>query len=70
VRGLGRDEPVPAVSLGAIDCKHWRHAGVPAYVYGPTPSNMAKADEWVDIEEYLHVVRSHALAAASYLGGA
>lgn len=45
VRGLGRDEPVPVVSLGATDCKHWRHAGVPAYVYGPTPSNMAKADE-------------------------
>jgi hypothetical protein len=29
---------------------------------------MAKADEWVGIEEYLHVVRVHALAAADYLG--
>ena len=48
--------------------KHWRHRGVPAYVYGCTPNNMAKADEWVDIEEYLHVVRTHALAAAAYLG--
>lgn len=67
VRELGRDEPVPAVSLGATDAKHWRHRGIPAYVYGCTPNNMAKADEWVDVEEYLHVVRTHALAAASYL---
>jgi succinyl-diaminopimelate desuccinylase len=68
VRELGREEPVPAVSLGATDAKHWRHRGVPAYIYGCTPNNMAKADEWVDIEEYLHVVRTHALAAAAYLG--
>jgi succinyl-diaminopimelate desuccinylase len=68
VRDLGREEPVAAVSLGATDAKHWRHRGVPAYIYGCTPNNMAKADEWVDIEEYLHVVRTHALAAAAYLG--
>jgi hypothetical protein len=28
---------------------------------------MAKPDEWVDVEDYLHVVRCHALAAAAYL---
>jgi succinyl-diaminopimelate desuccinylase len=67
VRELGRDEPVAAVSLGATDAKHWRHRGVPAHIYGCTPNNMAKADEWVDMEEYLHVVRTHALAAAAYL---
>jgi succinyl-diaminopimelate desuccinylase len=60
-------KPVPVVSLGATDCKHWRHGGVPAYVYGCTPNNMAKPDEWVDIEEYLHVVRTHVLSAAAYL---
>jgi succinyl-diaminopimelate desuccinylase len=68
VRELGREEPVAAVSLGATDAKHWRHRGVPAYIYGCTPNNMAKADEWVDVEEYLHVVRTHALAAAAYFG--
>jgi succinyl-diaminopimelate desuccinylase len=60
--------PVPVVSLGATDCKHWRHRGVPAYVYGCTPNNMAKPDEWVDVEEYLHIVRTHVLSAAAYLG--
>jgi succinyl-diaminopimelate desuccinylase len=47
--------------------KHWRARGVPGYVYGCTPNNMAKPDEWVAIEEYLHIVRTHALAAASFL---
>ena len=60
--------PAPVVSLGATDCKHWRHRGVPAYVYGCTPNNMAKPDEWVEIEEYLHIVRTHVLSAAAYLG--
>ena len=64
---LGYPRPAPVVSLGATDCKHWRHRGVPAYVYGCAPNNMAKPDEWVDVEEYLHVLRSHVLAAATYL---
>lgn len=67
VRGLTGDTPVPAVSMGATDCKHWRHRGVPAYVYGCAPNNMAKPDEWVAIDEYLHVVRTHVLASATYL---
>jgi succinyl-diaminopimelate desuccinylase len=67
VESLGRPKPAPVVSLGATDCKHWRHRGVPAYVYGCTPNNMAKGDEWIAIDEYLHVVRTHVLAAATYL---
>jgi len=67
VESLGYPKPAPVVSLGATDCKHWRHRGVPAYVYGCTPNNMAKGDEWVDIDEYLHVLRAHVLAAATYL---
>ena len=67
VTGLGLPEPAAAVSLGATDSKHWRQYGVPAYVYGCRPTNMAKADEQVEIEEYLHIVRTHVLAAAAYL---
>jgi hypothetical protein len=44
-RDLGWKEPVSAVSLGATDCKHWRQNGVPSYVYGCRPTNMAKPDE-------------------------
>ena len=68
VTSLGMPEPAAAVSLGATDAKHWRQRGVPSYVYGCRPTNMAKADEWVSIEEHLHIVRTHALAAAAYLG--
>jgi succinyl-diaminopimelate desuccinylase len=67
VRSLTGETPVPVVSMGATDCKHWRHRGIPAYVYGCSPNNMAKPDEWVGIDEYLHVVRAHAIAAATYL---
>jgi len=67
VRDLTGIEPVAVVSMGATDCKHWRHRGVPAYVYGCAPNNMAKADEWVAVDEYLHIVRTHAIAAATYL---
>ena len=67
VKSLGRPEPVASVSLGATDMKHWRSRGVPGYVYGCTPNNMAKPDEWVAVDEYLHIVRTHALAAAEYL---
>lgn len=49
-----------------MDSKHWRQHDVPAYVYGGRPTNMAKADEQVEIEEYLHVVRTRVLAVAAY----
>jgi succinyl-diaminopimelate desuccinylase len=67
VAGLTGGTALPAVSLGASDAKHWRRHGVPAYLYGCAPNNMAKPDEWVAVEDYLHVVRCHALAAAAYL---
>jgi len=69
VKSLTDTEPVASVSLGATDMKHWRTHGVPGYVYGCAPNNMAKPDEWVAIEEYLHIVRTHVLAAAEYLSG-
>lgn len=67
VGGLGRPVPVPSISLGATDCKHWRQAGTPSYVYGCKPDGMAQADESVEIEEYLHIVRTHSLACLAYL---
>ena len=32
-----RDRPIPILSMGATDCKHYRYAGVPAFVYGYSP---------------------------------
>lgn len=40
---------------------------VPAFLRGRIPNNMAKPDEQVGVEEYLHMVRTHAVAAAAFL---
>jgi len=70
VKTLKGFEPRPAVGLGGTDTRLWRYRGVPAYVYGPSPRTMGKTDERVEIEEFLHVVRTHALSAFDYLSAA
>lgn len=64
VRGL---RPVPIATLALTDARWWRNAGIPAYIYGCAPDGMASHDESVAVEEFLHVIRVHALAAAAYL---
>lgn len=63
---LGR-RPQPIVNLGATDCRFWRAAGVPAFVYGPSPEGMGVPNESVSIDEFLHVLRTHTLSAFDYL---
>jgi succinyl-diaminopimelate desuccinylase len=67
VQALGRPAPVPVITLGGTDTRLWRYAGVPAYVYGHSPETMGAADENVLIEDFHHITRTHALAAAQYL---
>lgn len=67
VRQLKGFEPAPIVSLGGSDLRLWRARNIPAYYYGPTNHGMGVADEYVEIEEFLHIVRTHALAAHDYL---
>lgn len=62
--------PLAIPSLGATDAKFWRYHNVPAYVYGVSPETMAAAvDERVRVDEFLSVVRTHALAVWTFLGG-
>ena len=67
--GLLRPGLVPArvVSPGGTDARLWRVNGVPAVVYGPPPKGMGSVDEHVSVEDFLHVVKSHALSAYDYL---
>ncbi|PVH84724.1 putative acetylornithine deacetylase [Cadophora sp. DSE1049] len=69
--GIGEEDknPVAIPSMGATDCKFYRYRGIPAYVFGVSPEGMAAKDESVDVQEFLDVVRTHALAAWEYLGG-
>ncbi len=62
--------PEAIAGIGATDCKFFRYKGVPSFVYGPSPETMSRPDENVPIEDFLHVLRSHALAAFDYLTAA
>src|SRR5690606_26712476 len=64
---LGRSEPIRIPMLAGSDCRTWRQRGVPAFVYGTSPKNVSAPGESVLIDEFLHVVRVHALASLDYL---
>ena len=59
--------PVPVSSLGGSDSRYWRYAGVPAYLYGPSPIGLGGRRESVSVSDYLAVVQVHAVAAFDYL---
>ena len=65
-RLLGID-PVPIVSLGGSDLKFWRSKGIPSYYYGPMNHGMGTIDEYVEVEEFIHIVKVHLLSAYEYL---
>ncbi len=65
-RSLGID-PKPLVSLGGSDLKFWRERGVPSYYYGPTNRGMGTVDEYVEVEELIHVTKVHLMSALDYL---
>jgi succinyl-diaminopimelate desuccinylase len=69
-KALGGYTPEPIVSLGATDARLWRQHNIPAYVYGPAPRNMGSTDEYVPLEEFLHIVRTHVVSAYDYLSRA
>ena len=58
------------MSLGGTDARLWRYRNIPAYVYGPPPTGMGSYNEHVEIDTFLHVVRTHALSAYDYLSRA
>lgn len=69
VRELLGFDPTPILSIGGTDARLWRYRSIPGYVYGVSPTGMASSDERVQIDEWLHIVRTHLLSAYDYLGG-
>ena len=65
-RILGID-PKPIISLGGSDLKFWRKLGIPSYYYGPTNNGMGTVDEYVEVEELIHIAKVHLLSAYDYL---
>ncbi len=70
VEGLKGFRPPAAVSIGGSDTRFWRYRGIPAYIYGPTPTGTGGVNEFVEIEEFMHVIRTHALSAIDFLSRA
>jgi acetylornithine deacetylase/succinyl-diaminopimelate desuccinylase-like protein len=66
---LGRT-PVANYRVGGSDARFYRQRNVPAIVCGPTPHNMGRADEFVEVEELCAVHYMHTLAAFDYLRNA
>jgi succinyl-diaminopimelate desuccinylase len=55
------------IGLGGTDARLWRYQNIPAYVYGPYARNMGSKDEYVEVEEFIDVVKVHVLSAYDYL---
>ena len=53
--------------MGGTDARLWRYKGIPAYFYGSFLTGMGSFHENVIIDDYLHIVRTHALSAYDYL---
>ncbi|BCS27801.1 uncharacterized protein APUU_60849S [Aspergillus puulaauensis] len=66
---IGGLRPSMIPSMGATDCKHYRYAGVPAYVYGCSPLSMASVNESASVDEFIHVTKVHALTVWDLLAG-
>src|SRR5690606_8498243 len=61
--------PSFAVGLGCTDARLWRYRGVPAAVYGPDPSSMAKDDEAMSLSDLITIAKVHFRTACEYLSG-
>lgn len=59
--------PVQLAGIGGTDCKFYRYAGIPAYVYGPSPRGMGASGEAVRIEEFISTVKVHTLTVWDHL---
>jgi len=67
VKALEGFEPTPIMNIALCDARFWRYRNIPAYVYGPTATGGASYDEYVEIEDFLHVLKTHVLSAYDYL---
>ncbi len=67
VEAVTGEAPAQIIGLGATDARLWRHRGLPAFVFGPSPAGMGGRNEAVLIEELMTIVKVHTLSAYDYL---
>lgn len=66
-RVRGGDDPQFSCGLAMTDARFYRQHGVPAAVYGPTPYNVGHPNEYIHVDDFMDVVKTHAMTAATYL---
>jgi succinyl-diaminopimelate desuccinylase len=59
--------PKTLISMGGTDARLWRYKGIPAYVYGPYSKGMGSTDDYVEVDEFIDIVKVHVLSAFDYL---
>ena len=64
---LAVDVTLTVIAMGGTDARLWRYEGVPAYVYGPYAKGMGGKDDYVEVDEFIDIVKVHVLSAFDYL---
>jgi succinyl-diaminopimelate desuccinylase len=59
--------PKVLIAMGGTDARLWRYRGIPAYVYGPYAKGMGSTDDYVEMDEFMDIVKVHVLSAYDYL---
>lgn len=67
VTDLGWPKPQLVPHVAISDLRYWRYRGILGFWYGPNVENVSAANECVDIEEILHLVRTCVVTSARYL---
>lgn len=63
--GCKKPEPIPDIAIS--DCRYWRKEGIPAFWYGVDGSRCSIANEYIEIDELLHLVYTYTLVGIVYL---
>jgi len=67
-RRFASPDAVANMRVGMTDARLFRHAGMPAVVYGPTARNMGGIDEYVTVQDVAKVFDVHLATASELLG--
>ena len=59
--------PKTLIAMGGTDARLWRYEGIPAYVYGPYAKGMGSTDDYVEVDQFIDIVKVHVLSAYDYL---
>ena len=69
VVALGKTRPLLTPEVALSDCRYWRYRGTPAYWYGAGGELCSAPNEFVAIDDLIHVTKVHALTALKFLSG-